>query len=51
MKKVKNWLGEYMEFEGSIGEAIANHRIGRCGARGFGFSLSQDRDSGFEKIA
>ena len=27
MKKVKNWLGEYMEFEGSIGEAIANHSI------------------------
>ena len=27
MKKVKNWLGEYMEFEGSIGEAIANHTI------------------------
>ena len=27
MKRIQNWLGEYMEFEGSLGQAIANHKI------------------------
>lgn len=27
MKTLKNWLGEYMEFEGNLGQAIANHSI------------------------
>ncbi len=25
--KIKNWLGEYMKFTGSLGKAIANHEI------------------------
>lgn len=27
MNKLKNWLDEFMEFEGSLGMAIANHNI------------------------
>ncbi len=27
MNKIKNWLDEYMEFEGTLGMAIANHNI------------------------
>lgn len=27
MRKIKNWLGENMEFSGTIGQAIANHQI------------------------